>query len=168
MSLLFVAKGASFASQNLPPAANTRAKMNATTRSSAEFDMANRVSQIATSASRYSTNDGYSTSDRYSMSSRLSSEVGRSNSGWFQRQAPKNLDMPRASSTSSTASSVAARKHTPVTTKSSISRTDVPDWYRVIESPSDNDRYTTSSLDSDNISSERESFELVYEPSASS
>ncbi|KAF4041198.1 hypothetical protein GN244_ATG06545 [Phytophthora infestans] len=218
------AKGASFASQNLPPAANTRAKMNATTRSSAEFDMANRVSQIAslpapsrstkpqqpnrdtnlsperslsfrgcsefslhhegdseasfTTNERYSTNDGYSTSDRYSMSSRLSSEVGRSNSGWFQRQAPKNLDMPRASSTSSTASSVAARKHSkvsfvtpapiqttpsteaPVTTKSSISRTDVPDWYRVIESPSDNDRYTTSSLDSDNISSERESFEL--------
>eukprot|EP00644_Phytophthora_capsici_P003614 jgi/Phyca11/510627/fgenesh2_kg.PHYCAscaffold_64_\ len=80
-------------------------------------------------------------------------------------------------STSSTASSVAARKHkpvsfinhdltqtpsaqAPVTTDSTTSRTDVPDWYSVIESPSDNDRYTTSSLDSDNISEERVSFEL--------
>ncbi|KAG6966407.1 hypothetical protein JG688_00006780 [Phytophthora aleatoria] len=217
------AKGASFASQNLPLPANTRAKMNATTRSSAEYDMTNRLSQIAslpahntsgkpsranreTNASskrsfsvrghsefsvhhegdsetsvmtneRYSTNDVYSTGDRFSTSSRLSSEVVRGNSGWFQRPVPKNLDMHRFSSTSSTASSVVARKHNkvsfvnhdltqtpsneaPVTTDSTTSRTDVPDWYRVIESPSDNDRYTTSSLDSDNISSERESFEL--------
>ncbi|KAG3173152.1 hypothetical protein PI124_g6326 [Phytophthora idaei] len=217
------AKGASFASQNVPLAANTRAKMNATTRLSAEYDMTNRLSQIAslpahntsgkpsranreTNASsersfsvrghsefsvhhegdsetsvmtneRYSTNDIYSTGDRFSTSSRLSSEVVRGNSGWFQRPVPKNLDMHRFSSTSSTASSVVARKHnkvsfvnhdltqtpsneTPVTTDSTTSRTDVPDWYRVIESPSDNDRYTTSSLDSDNISSERESFEL--------
>ncbi|KAF1778771.1 hypothetical protein GQ600_21057 [Phytophthora cactorum] len=201
------AKGASFASQNLPLAANTRAKMNATTRSSAEYDMTNRLSQIAslpahntsgkpsranreTNASsersfsvrghsefsvhhegdsetneRYSTNDVYSTGDRFSTSSRLSTP------------SPKNLDMHHFSSTSSTASSVVARKHNkvsfvnhdltqtpsneaPVTTDSTTSRTDVPDWYRVIESPSDNDRYTTSSLDSDNISSERESFEL--------
>ncbi|ETN00824.1 hypothetical protein PPTG_17680 [Phytophthora nicotianae INRA-310] len=211
------AKESSYPPQ-MPLAANTRAKMNATTRSSAEFDMANRISQIAnppahstkpnqanreTNASsersfsirgysefslhhegdseasvitndRYSTNDGYSTSDRYSMSSRLSSEVGRSNSGWFQRQAPNSLDRHRFSSTSSTASSIAARKHTKVsfvnpdltqtsnteTAAATTSRTDVPDWYRVIESPSDNDRYTTASLDSDNISSERESFEL--------
>ncbi|KAL4095160.1 hypothetical protein PRIC1_008538 [Phytophthora ramorum] len=216
------ASGSSFASRDLPLTESTRAKLNATTRSSTEYDLANRPSQIAslpargttmytpqetrgTNASseqsfsirgysefsvlhagdsessamttdRYSTNDGYSTGDRYSTSSRLSSEPGRSNSGWFQQQVP-NLDMHRFSSTSSTASSVAARQHNlvsiinhdltrtpsagaPVTTDSTTSRTDVPDWYSVIESPTDNDRYTTTSLDSDNISNERESFEL--------
>ncbi|GMF25957.1 unnamed protein product [Phytophthora lilii] len=224
------ARGSSFASRDLPLTESTRAKLNATTRSSTEYDLANRPSQIAslsargtathmphdsrdTNASseqsfsirgysefsvrhagdsetsamtseRYSTNGGYSTSDRYSTngrystSSRLSSEPGGSNSGWFQQhQVPKNLDMHRFSSTSSTASSVVARRHnpvsfinhdltqtpnaeTPVTTHSTTSRTDVPDWYSVIESPTDNDRYTASSLDSDNISDERESFEL--------
>ncbi|POM75799.1 Hypothetical protein PHPALM_7047 [Phytophthora palmivora] len=142
--------------------------------------MTNRLSQVASlpTCGTYSTSDRYSTSGRYSLSSRLSSEPGRSNSGWFQRQVPKNLDMHRFSSTSSTASSVVARKHNPpvsfvnhdltqtpitgapVAISSTTSRTDVPEWYSVIESPSDNDRYTTSSLDSDNISSERESFEL--------
>ncbi|KAG6602879.1 uncharacterized protein IUM83_06874 [Phytophthora cinnamomi] len=221
------ASSSSFASRDQPLSGGTRTKLNATTRSSTEYDLADRPSQIAslpehstmtqtpqhnrgTNASseqsfsirgyselsvlragdsetsamtndRYSTNDGYSTSDRYSTngrystSSRLSSEPGRSNSGWFQ--VPNNLDMHRFSSTSSTASSIVARKHNPVsfinrdltqtpttdasvTTDSTTSRTDVPDWYSVIESPTDNDRYTTSSLDSDNISDDRASFEL--------
>ncbi|KAE8884288.1 hypothetical protein PF005_g17359 [Phytophthora fragariae] len=214
--------GSSFASRDLPLIESTRAKLNATTRSSTEYDLADRPSQIvslsargttthmpqhirgtnasseqsfsirgyselsilragdsetsAMTSERYSTNDGYSTSDRYSTSSRLSSEPGRSNSGWFQKQVPMNLDMHRFSS-SSTASSIVARKHNPVSfinhdltqtptadapvaTDSTTSRTDVPDWYSVIESPTDNDRYTTSSLDSDNISDDRASFEL--------
>ncbi|OWZ21292.1 hypothetical protein PHMEG_0004177 [Phytophthora megakarya] len=139
--------------------------------------MTNRLSHVASLPSKGTSIDRYSTNGRYSTSSRLSSEVGRSHSGWFQSHVPKNLDMHRFSSTSSTASSVVARKHNPpsfinhdltktpstgapVGTDSTTSRTDVPDWYSVIESPSDNDRYTTSSLDSDNVSSERESFEL--------
>ncbi|GMF32806.1 unnamed protein product [Phytophthora fragariaefolia] len=221
--------GPSFASQDLPLDESFRAKLNASTRLSAEYDLSSQSSQITslpprgttrqtpkhhrgTNASseqsfsvrgyselsalragdsetaamafgrysmndRYSTSERYSTNDRYSTSSRLSSDPGRSNSGLFQNQVPKSLDMHRFSSTSSTTSSIVARKHNPVsfinhdltqtptadapvTTESTTSRTDVPDWYSVIESPTDNDRYTASSLDSDNISDERASFEL--------
>lgn len=127
---------------------------------------------------RYSTafsmSDRYSTSGRFSTSSRLSSDPGRSNSEWFRQNVPKSFGVDRFSSTSSTASSLAARKHhsvsfttqgisrtrTPTIVDNTISRTDIPDWYRVIESPTDNDRYTTLSLASENMSGGRDSFEL--------
>lgn len=211
------ASGSSFASRDLPLTESARGKLNATTRSSVEYDLSERPSQIANISSRGTTSQptqdhrgtnassersfsirGFSefsvlhggdsessalTYDRYSAaSSRLSSDTGRSDSGWNQNQVSKNLDMHRFSSTSSRTSSAAARTNQPVSfinhdltepasarsiaSESTSSRVDVPDWYSVIESPTDNERYTgerytSSSLDSDNNSSnDRESFEL--------
>ncbi|CAI5724791.1 hypothetical protein KXD40_003443 [Peronospora effusa] len=223
------ASGSTFTSRDLPLSANARAKLNAITRLSTEYDMANRHSHVIglsmhgsltqtppafreTSESSeqsfsirgyselsihhandletetpvmtferdsgsdgYSSGDRYSASGKYSASSRLSSDPGRSSSGWSQVQASKNLDIHRYSSTSSTSSSIVARNlnpassgnqdhppctDTPDTKDSTTSRTDVPNWYSVIESPTDIGRYTASSLESDTISNARESYEL--------
>lgn len=125
---------------------------------------------------RYSTSDRYSTKGRYSTTSRLSSEFERSNSG-VPPLVPKAVDASRVSSSSSTPSSAAARRHNRVSlanhdrippprpedshaTDGIKPRTDVPDWYRVIKSPADTDRYTTTSLVSENASGDPDSFEL--------
>ncbi|CAH0473106.1 unnamed protein product [Peronospora belbahrii] len=218
-----------FTSQDLPLTANVHAKLNAVSRSSIEYDMASRYSNVAIlrvheslaqdpeasretnvfskqsfgiseysefsihdatdletetpamTNNRDSASDGYSAGDRYSMygkysaSSRLSSDPGRRSSSWSQLQVPKNLDMYRYSSTSSTNSSIVVRNHnpassvnpdqpsstdTPGTVDNTTSRTDVINWYSVIESPTDIGRYTTLSFSSDTTSIGRESFEL--------
>ncbi|RLN21309.1 hypothetical protein BBJ28_00024545 [Nothophytophthora sp. Chile5] len=202
------ASGSSLASRNLPFTESTRAKLNGSARSSAEYDLSGRTSQLgdlssrgppppqrdtAASSEQSFSIRGYSDfsairggdseasvvmHDRHSRSSLLSIDTGRSNSGWFQRQVPRSLDLHRFSSTSSTASSVVARKqHQNVASFISHDLTQPPsnrgavtggtgrsvdgkDWYSVIESPSDADRFSASSLDSDRLSDDRESFEL--------
>ncbi|CAI5715141.1 unnamed protein product [Peronospora destructor] len=226
------ATGSTFTSRDLPLSANARAKLNAITRLSTEYDMTNQQSHVTglsvhgsltqapqalqetrgsfeqsfsirgyselsihhandletdipvltherdSASDGYSSGDRYSASGKYSASSRLSSDPGRSSSGWSQLQASKNPDIHRYSSTSSTSSSIVARNLNPVSssnqdhpsgtnipnTKDSTSmrtsRIDVPNWYSVIESPTDIGRYTASSLESDTISNAHESYEL--------
>ncbi|KAL7679424.1 hypothetical protein Plhal304r1_c079g0165421 [Plasmopara halstedii] len=200
-----------FASRDLPFASSLRAKLNATSRSSIDYDRPNPISFIASLppnnsaiflresntsdqslslrgcsefsvhhqhdsdvSGRYSTSDRYSTKERYSTTSRLSSEPERSNSGRVPSLLSKGTDVSRISSTSSTLSSATTRRHNRMslatpdlsqslpsdTTSGTNTRTDVRDWYRVIESPADNDRYTSTSLVSDHTTNEQDSFEL--------
>uniref|UniRef100_A0AAV1VNG1 Membrane-associated protein n=1 Tax=Peronospora matthiolae TaxID=2874970 RepID=A0AAV1VNG1_9STRA len=125
------------------------------------------MSERDSASTAYLARDRCSTYNRYSVSSRLSSVHGRNSSDWFQLLASEQLDIYRVSSASSTTFSVATTEqvrlphaNVHVTLNGTTSRTDVPTWYVVIQSPTDNNRCTTTSIDSDDLRDDRESYEL--------